>query len=79
MEEENKRTVGLEVKIGARFVVDDEMNDKVAGADNGHGDRKEESEREPCCAAQKDDLTRHMHQNGYEKSETPENGCGESI
>ena len=32
MEEENKRTVGLEVKIGARYVVDDEMNDKVAAS-----------------------------------------------
>ena len=32
MEEENKRTVELEAKIGARFDVDDEMNDKVAAS-----------------------------------------------
>ena len=32
MEEENKSTGGLEVKIGARFVVDNEMNDKVAAS-----------------------------------------------
>ena len=32
MEEHKKRTVEVEVKIGTRFDVDDEMNDKVAAS-----------------------------------------------